>query len=263
MTNKTQANSTSKPESSSTRSGIQVIARAASILRALENENDGLSLGQIAKKVDLPRSTVQRIVNALMDENMLAAVTLNARVKLGPTILRLASNTNFDFSTFVRPHLEALSQSTGETVDLSMQRGDKMVFVDQIASNHRLSALSAVGEGFLMNSCANGKAALTLLTNAEIEELFNKGLRKDTDNTIIELPSLIAEVDAIRKSHIAIDNDEHTDGISAVGTAFRDPIGVIFAVSVPVPTVRFLRDREKIIQDLVSFRERMMAVLNR
>ena len=263
MTNKTQPKSASKSESSSVRSGIQVIARAASILCALENENDGLSLGQIAKKVDLPRSTVQRIVNALMDENMLVAVTLNARVKLGPTILRLASNTNFDFSTFVRPHLEALSQSTGETVDLSMQRGNKMVFVDQIASNHRLSALSAVGEGFLMNSCANGKAALALMTNTEIEDLFTKGLQKDTDNTITEFPSLIAEVDEIRKTHIAIDNDEHTDGISAVGTAFRDPIGIIFAVSVPVPTVRFLRDREKITENLVSFRERMMAVLNR
>jgi DNA-binding IclR family transcriptional regulator len=41
--------------------GIQVIARAASILRTLENHPDGLSLGQIAKSVDLARSTVQRM----------------------------------------------------------------------------------------------------------------------------------------------------------------------------------------------------------
>lgn len=263
MTSKTQLINTPEPESSSTRSGIQVIARAASILRALENENDGLSLAQIAKKVDLPRSTVQRIVNALMDENMLVSVTLNARVKLGPTILRLASNTNFDFATFMRPHLEALSQTTGETVDLSMQRGNKMVFVDQIASNHRLSALSAVGEGFLMNSCANGKAGLALMANIEIEHLFLKGLSKDTNNTISDISQLVIEVESIRESNIAIDQDEHTDGISAVGTAFRDPLGIIFAVSVPVPTVRFLRDKEKIVQALVSFRKRAMAVLNR
>lgn len=263
MPNKIPSKIAIEKETSNTRSGIQVIARAASILRALENENDGLSLGQIAKKVDLARSTVQRIVNALMDENMLVSVTLNARVKLGPTILRLASNTNFDFTTFVRPHLEGLSQNTGETVDLSMQRGNEMVFVDQIASNHRLSALSAVGEGFLMNSCANGKAALALMSNSDIELLFAKGFSKDTDNTITDLSLLISEIDSIRKSNIAVDQDEHTDGISAVGTAFRDPIGIIFAVSVPVPTVRFLRDKEKIMQSLVSFRERMMAVLNR
>lgn len=261
MTTNKAVSETKDSDSSNSRKGIQVIARAASILRSLENENDGLSLAQIAKKVDLPRSTVQRIVNALMDENMLVSVTLNARVKLGPTILRLASNTNFDFSTFVRPYLDTLSQSTGETVDLSMQRGNKMVFVDQIASNHRLSALSAVGEGFLMNSCANGKAALSLMSNAEIEQLFLKGLAKDTHNTISDMSSLVSEIESIRQTNIAIDQDEHTEGISAVGTAFRDPAGIIFAVSVPVPTVRFLRDKEKIIQSLISFREKMMAAL--
>ena len=44
--------------------GIQVISRAASILRALRDEPDGLSLGQIATRVELPRSTVQRIVRS-------------------------------------------------------------------------------------------------------------------------------------------------------------------------------------------------------
>jgi DNA-binding IclR family transcriptional regulator len=263
MTKSDLPQSADAPENKTPRQGIQVIARAASILRALENADDGLSLGQIAKRVDLPRSTVQRIVNALMDENMLVSASLNARVMLGPTILRLASNTNFDFSTFVRPHLEALSQSTGETVDLSMQRGNKMVFVDQIASSHRLSALSAVGEGFLMHSCANGKAALSLMSNAEIGALFAKGFAKDTKNTITDVNKLMLEIEAVRGNNIAIDNDEHTDGISAVGTAFKDPKGIIFAVSVPVPTVRFVRDKEHIIESLAVFHERMMAVLNR
>jgi len=50
------------------KSSVQVIARAATILRALEEENAGLSLGQIAQRVNLARSTVQRIVAALQSE---------------------------------------------------------------------------------------------------------------------------------------------------------------------------------------------------
>ena len=50
--------------------GVQVIARAASVLRALENRPEGLSLGQIAKEVGLARSTVQRIVAALAAEKI-------------------------------------------------------------------------------------------------------------------------------------------------------------------------------------------------
>ena len=55
--------------SKATKKGIQVIARAAAVLRALENEPAGLSLGKIAQRVDLSRSTVQRIVDALAAVN--------------------------------------------------------------------------------------------------------------------------------------------------------------------------------------------------
>ena len=52
------AKNTKKPAA---RMGVQVIARAANILRSLEDEPEGLSLGDIAARVDLPRSTVQRL----------------------------------------------------------------------------------------------------------------------------------------------------------------------------------------------------------
>ena len=61
------------------KSQVQVIARAATILRALEDENSGLSLGQIAKRVNLARSTVQRIVAALSAEKFVMAATPTGR----------------------------------------------------------------------------------------------------------------------------------------------------------------------------------------
>jgi len=250
------------PTETKSRQGIQVIARAAKVLRILENEKDGLSLGQIAKRVGLPRSTVQRIVNALADEQLLIAATPNARVALGPAILRMAANTNFDFAKFVRPHLESLAQRTGETVDLSMQRGDKMVFVDQITASHRLSAVSAVGESFPTFSSANGKAALSLMDNDSIASLLGNGLFKETPNTITSMSRLISEIEEIRQTNIATDAEEHTEGISALGTAFTDPLGRIFAVSVPVPTIRFLRSKESLTAALRDFREGMLASLN-
>jgi DNA-binding IclR family transcriptional regulator len=254
--------SPTKPPETKSRQGIQVIARAARVLRILENEKDGLSLGQIAKRVGLPRSTVQRIVNALADEQLLIAATPNARVALGPAILRMAANTNFDFAKFVRPHLESLAQRTGETVDLSMQRGDKMVFVDQITASHRLSAVSAVGESFPTFSSANGKAALSLMDNDSITQLLGNGLFKETPNTITSMSRLISEIEEIRKTNIATDAEEHTEGISALGTAFTDPLGRIFAVSVPVPTIRFSRSQESLTAALRDFREGMLASLN-
>src|SRR5258707_12795604 len=88
------------------RSGIQVISRAASILRALRDEHEGLSLGQIAARVNLPRSTVQRIVHALVEERLLMAASPTGRVRLGMEILALANNSKIDIVEVAHPHLK-------------------------------------------------------------------------------------------------------------------------------------------------------------
>src|SRR5882672_9972773 len=106
------------------KSGIQVISRAASILRALRDQPEGLSLGQIAERVDLPRSTVQRIVQALVAERLLMAASPTGRVRLGMEILALANNSKIDIVEAAHQHLKALSAATGETVDLAVLRKD-------------------------------------------------------------------------------------------------------------------------------------------
>jgi len=127
------------------KSQVQVIARAATILRALEDENAGLSLGQIAQRVNLARSTVQRIVAALETEKLVIAATPNGRVRLGPTILRLAASVRSDFIALARPYLERLSDELHETVDLSTVKKDHLVFIDQVIGSQRLRTASAVG----------------------------------------------------------------------------------------------------------------------
>ena len=148
------------------KSQVQVIARAATILRALEDENAGLSLGQIAQRVNLARSTVQRIVSALETEKLVIAATPNGRVRLGPTILRLAASVRSDFIALARPFLERLSEELHETVDLSTVEKDHLVFIDQVIGPQRLRTVSAVGETFPLYCTANGKAYLAQLTDA-------------------------------------------------------------------------------------------------
>src|SRR5215471_9444705 len=130
------------------KSQVQVIARAAAILRALENQASGLSLGQIAQRVGLARSTVQRIVAALETEKLLIAASPMGRVRLGPTILRLAASVRTDFASLARPFLVQLSNELRETVDLAIVKRDHLVFIDQVTGSQRLRTVSAVGETF-------------------------------------------------------------------------------------------------------------------
>jgi DNA-binding IclR family transcriptional regulator len=223
--------------------GIRAISRAAEVLRALKDDG-GLSLGEIAKRVGLPRSTVQRLVNALIDEGLVVASS-------GPEIQSLAAASRIAVADLIRPVLEKLSQKTGETVDLAVLRDDHMLFIDQVVGTQRLRAVSAVDEVFPMTTTANGKAALALLDDEAVDataarELAAGGTGKKA------IRQLRAEIDRVREAGFALDLDEHTEGISAVGVAFHTPTGLIYAISIPVPSQRFGRRRDALAEDLLN-----------
>jgi IclR family transcriptional regulator, acetate operon repressor len=244
---------------SSDKSQVQVIARAATILRALEDENTGLSLGQIAQRVNLARSTVQRIVAALETEKLVIAATPNGRVRLGPTIMRLAASVRSDFIALARPFLERLSEDLGETVDLAMVKKDRLIFIDQVIGSQRLRAVSAVGETFPLYCTANGKAYLAQLTDGGIEALIGRTYEQRTPKTLSRFDTLLADLQATRRTGAAFDREEHTLGICAAGVAMHDPLGNAVAISVPVPTHRFERQQALIVEKLLATKGAMQA----
>jgi DNA-binding IclR family transcriptional regulator len=241
---------------------VQVIARAAAILRALEDESLGLSLGQIAQRVGLARSTVQRIVAALETERLLIAASPMGRVRLGPTILRLASSMRTDFLALARPFLVQLSGELSETVDLAVIKRDQIVFVDQVIGSQRLRAVSAVGESFPLYCTANGKAYLAQLEESAVEELVGRTYEPRTPNTLRTLPALLAELKTVRKTGVAFDREEHTIGISAAGVTLRDVLGNYVSISVPVPTPRFATHQRLIASRLLATKEAIQSALS-
>lgn len=241
------------------KSQVQVIARAVSILRALEDENTGLSLGQIAQRVSLVRSTVQRIVAALESEKLVIAATPHGRVRLGPAILRLAASVRTDFIALARPHLEKLSEDLQETVDLATVKKDHLVFIDQVIGPQRLRAVSAVGETFPLYCTANGKAYLAQLTDAAVEALVGKNYSARTPCTITTLGALLEDLKAARASGVAYDREEHATGICAAGIALYDPLGNAVAISIPVPAQRFAGREREIGERLLATKRSLQA----
>ncbi|MDB5568940.1 MAG: IclR family transcriptional regulator [Hyphomicrobiales bacterium] len=243
--------------------GIQVIARAASVLRALESHPEGLSLGQIAKSVGLARSTVQRIVSALAAEDFLIAAGPGGGVRIGPGLARLAQSVNSNAVEMVRPYLRALGEEVEETVDLATLSGGSVVFMDQAPGKRRLIALSAIGERFPLHCTANGKAVLACFAPEDAAELIDKSLSEHPGYPLRNRRALLREIETVRQTHLAYDLGEHGDGISAIGTAFLDVFGRPLAVSIPAPSARFDEHRKLLAKSLLAFRERVKPLLTR
>ncbi len=231
-------------EDKNSRSGIQVIARAAAILRVLKKAQTGLSLGQIAEQVGLPRSTVQRITSALVEENLVISAPQGRGLILGPEFSSLAGSAQYNIVEHCRLLLTELTQKTGETTDLAVMRGIGMVFLDQVPGTHRLTTVSQVGEVFPLTTTANGKACLAAFPNDEALKLAQN--EWDRNGVTVEVSRFLSELADVRETGLAYDLDEHSGGVSAIGFAFRDWVGDLHAISVPVPSSRFEKQRDLI-----------------
>jgi IclR family transcriptional regulator, acetate operon repressor len=232
----------SSQKSKVVRSGaIRVIARAADVLNALAKHADGLSLGEIAKQVGLPRSTVQRIVQSLDNANLVIAASPTSGVRLGPALVALAASVKqLTIAEMARPLVVQLSKDTGESVDVATLGNDKAVIVDVIHGSYPLLAVSGLGSSRPLHASASGKALLAALSQEHFDEL-KKHLRLPaiTRNTITDWARLEREIELARQTGLAFDHEEYIIGICAVAVAIRGPKDEIVSIALPTPTDRF------------------------
>jgi DNA-binding IclR family transcriptional regulator len=225
--------------------GIQVIARAAAVLRAVADRRDGIGLSELSREVGLPRSTTHRIAAALEAEEMLSSGA-GGKMRIGPALIRLGAAERLDLRAEARPHIEALSERLEETVDLAVLEGDEVLFLDQVSAPQRLRAVSAIGSLFPAYCTANGKALLAQLPAGAVKSLLPGRLPARTPNTITSRAKLEAELKAVRERGVAVDREEHTLGICAVGATVTDSFGVTMAITVPLPAQRFTGREDEI-----------------
>lgn len=220
-------------------SGIQVIARAAKILRALEGVEGGVGVTELARRVEMNMTTVYRIVGALKKEELLVPAGKRFTVKLGPAFTRLGNSAKVQVDVIAKPVMQALSMELNETVELSVLGQGAAIVIQQVSARHRLQAKSSIGENLPLTTSASGKAILACLNTAqrtrhlllpERESYFDKAQFED-------------ELLRIGQEKVAWDFEQHLPGLCSVATSFSDMHGCVYALSIPIPSARF---REKL-----------------
>lgn len=220
-----------------------MLRRATAALDEIAAEPGQLRLVDLGERLGLAKSTARRLLVGLVEVG-LASVDPQGHFSLGERLLGFGSAGGAHVSAIFRPTIERVARATdGETVDLSVLRGQRMWFVDQIESSHRLRAVSAVGVRFPLEVTANGKAALAALGDAEAEAVISR-----FSSTVAA--RLRRETAEIRRTGLAFDQGEHTPGISAAAIARRIVGDNVVAISVPAPTERFLEKEQRIIAAL-------------
>lgn len=217
--------------------GSQVIARAAIILRALEDRPAGLSMSALAKATKLPRTTVHRLVTSLIAQHML--LQDSDGIKLGPALARLAASAHTDIIALAQPAMATLGRRTRETVDLCVWRGSHTVLVSQFVSDQELRVVSPVSTAFPSHCAAHGKALLAEQTDEALAMLLPQLNEVRTGKTLQAQEPLLAEIDIIRQQGYAVDREEHARGVCGISVALHTGAGERYALAIATPALRF------------------------
>ena len=219
-------------EDNDSASGRQVISRAAAVLRALAEDNSGQSLGQIAKKTDLPRTTVHRIVAALEAQQL--AATTPAGVRLGQALVRLAASAHTDVVAAARRGAgAAAARNRGPVRVPGPARG--------IGRPVRLGPGTARGRGGghrlsdPLHRAWQGPAGAP----GRLEELLGARLERRTASTITARKDLLAQLAEVRTRGWALDLEEHAVGICGIGVHIETGQSEQYALSVALPAARY------------------------
>jgi DNA-binding IclR family transcriptional regulator len=239
--------------------GKQVIARAAAVLKTLENQRQGMSLSQIAKASGLPRTTVHRIVTALEAQQMV--LTGSNGVRLGPALVRLAASAHTDVVAIARPYVESLGRRTRETVDVSVYRGLHAISVDQYASDQELRVVSPVGTAFPIHCTAHGKMLLSACSDEFLMQLLTDPLERRTPLTLVDAAAVIEDVRLARAQGFAIDQEEHARGVCGIGVYVRSGLAEHYAISLAVPALRFHESLETLKAALLQCKAEVESVI--
>ena len=246
---------------------VGVLTKAVEVLRTLATSEVPLGPTEVARATGIDRSAAHRILATLARERMVTRVDGDGTYQLGPllTALGLAAMNRFDLRRTARPHLEALHDRLGETVNLSILDHDAALCIDMIEARHGLRMSGSIGTRDSLVRSSLGKALLGHLP-AERREALAAALPLDaaTPHSITGRDRLARELALVRERGYALDKEENELGVCCVGAPILGGAGmVVGAISASVPTVRFTRERrDEIVAAVVATAERISRELD-
>lgn len=222
---------------------VKSLIKALNILEYLGTVESGSTLTEISAKLRFGKSTVHRLLATLQDHNFVWFDPHLSRYNLGAKILQLSEQLSHQ-NILIRcgdPLLEQLAQMTGETCNLGVLDGDKVLYLIMKESRNPLRMAGQRGKRLPAHCTALGKAILSDLSREELLRIYEgkQVFENFTSNSIANLEGLIKELENVRQKGIAFDNEELYPGVVCLGAPVRDQRGgTVAAVSISLPKNR-------------------------
>ena len=220
------------------------IDRAIQVMDILTERQTAMSAYELAKSVGAPVSTIYRIVDDLVERDILSR-TGAGQVWLGPRLMRygLVYRSRIDMFAEAKAEMQALSKRTGETVQVCARDDDMMVVLAMAVGEGHFRVTSDVGTRVPLNWTASGRLLLGHLPDAERRASFVRCARPSATGIAETDPEVLARQsreDYVRRLALQMGSSEYS--VACIAAPIRDAAGAcVSAMSIVLPESRVMQ----------------------
>jgi sugar lactone lactonase YvrE/DNA-binding IclR family transcriptional regulator len=205
-----------------------------SLLNMLSIARTPMTFTELLRAGNLPKATLHRILATLMREGLLRHDAYSKTYQLGFRLLELAHEvwSNFDLRLAAQDELIRLRNMVGETVQLAVLDGDRVVLIASEESGRDVRLASNVGLRLPIHATALGKVIVAYLDPQKQTELLQSlTMQAYTDRTLTTMGDLRRELDLTRARGYGLEYMEFDTSVAGVAAPIFDiegrPIGAV------------------------------------
>jgi IclR family transcriptional regulator, KDG regulon repressor len=221
---------------------LSSVTNALRILKAFDAHHREWGVSDLARHLDISKSSVHRLMSTMTEERMLEQNRETGRYHLGLAVFDLAGaiSTRYDLHEAVMGPLSELRQRSGETVQVAVLDSREVVYIERLDSPNTLRMFLDIGRRNHAHSTATGKVLLAHQSPAELDRILQGWvLPKLTPKTITQIKKLREELALVRDRGWAENWHESELGVVSIGAPIHSRDGkVVAALSLAGPADR-------------------------
>lgn len=237
--------------------GVALLHKTFAVMELFTLETPLWGQSGIAQELDLPRSTVSRLVRFLTQRGYLHYSTQERKYALGPASFRMGQNAigAVDLAAISRDVMEQINRRTRETVVLMRHdpASSSMICVDALIGLHEgLLVSEKAGSIFPLYVGASAKSVLAALPQAQQEKVLSGPIVPQGHSAPLTPEGLREQLHEIRARGYATARSETYPGVDGIGFAILGTGGIpVGSIAVGVPSYRMTDEMRDLVIDLL------------
>lgn len=226
------------------------LLKAFDILDCFSSDSQEIGIKDISQKIDMPQSSVYRIIQSLEFAGMIYQNRENRKYRLGPKFIALSGRQSSlsGYMDIAMKYMKLLGHETSETVNLAMLDCDRVVYLHRVDSPHVLRPNFSLMERYSAVQTGLGLVLLADLNSAGLQWVY----QNNADTLHIPYEEFTEQIAQIRRQGYAYDDQLFCEGLRCVAAPICGPGGkALFSISVSAPSLRMDDARYELVRQLV------------